>query len=278
MIFNGNPLVKGCCLIAASALSVTTLHAGYVYDLTEKEFDNGEVAETSSSEILVDGSKIKVTGYSGGSSEVIFDAKEKEMLIVDHDQKSYTRLDQETIEAMAGQISDAMAKMEEQMANMPPAQRKMMEKMMKGRMPQAAEKEPEPTLQRTGETKEVAGYEAEKVELTSPNGKVRELWVAPWSELEGSEGVAEAFQGMSQLFDGVIEAFSQGPMAGLGQRLQSAWLEEVYSLDGFPVMVRELGESGELLKETLLADIEQRDIPASAFDAPKGYKRQKISQ
>src|SRR5690606_1935590 len=128
-------------------------------------------------------------------------------IILDHKRKSYTLLDKETVDEMAAQIQGAMAQMEEQLANMPPAQRKMMEGMMKNRMPQLGGEKLELIVKRTGDEDTIAGYEAERVDVSTSEGKQRELWVAPWSELEGSKEIAGSFTGMATMFESMMSAF-----------------------------------------------------------------------
>ena len=54
-------------------------------------------------------------------------------LMINHDDKTYTVIDEATLEQIGSRMSAAMTKMEAQLAQMPPEQRAMMEKMMQGR-------------------------------------------------------------------------------------------------------------------------------------------------
>ena len=60
------------------------------------------------------------------------------MVMLDKAKNKYQEIDEQTMDQMAHQMSGAMAQMDAAMKNMPPEQRAMMEKMMKGKMPQAA--------------------------------------------------------------------------------------------------------------------------------------------
>ena len=274
MIMNGLPRFSGRGLLAASMLLlVSQAFGGYVYEFSQ----SGKGEKEGAAKIFVDGSKIKVAGFDEGAGEVIFDGKSQEMTIVNHKERSFMQLDRKTIEQLSAKIGDAMAQMEAQLAQMPPAQREMMERMMKDKMPTQAQAAPEPSILRTGVSDTVAGYKAEKIELAMPGGEKHELWVAPWKELKGSEGIADAFNGMSQLFDKMLSAFSQGPMGGMmSERMSSGWLDQLHALGGFPVMTRELNRAGKVVSETALQGIEEQDLAAADFKAPKGYKRQKI--
>lgn len=270
---NRSCLLKlGRGVLLASVVFVSNAFAGYVYDLSQKEA-NGEDTNTK---ILVDGSKIKMLGFDA-SNEVIFDGSSQALILVDHGKKSYLQMDKESIAELTAKLEEAMAEMERQLESVPPAQRKMMERMMKGKMPQVDQPKIETTVKRTGETDTVAGYEAEKVEVSISDGTSQELWVVPWSEIGGAEGIADAFTGMSSLFDDLMGALSQGPMSGFaGGKSNSGWLEKLKSLEGFPVMAKAYDEAGKLVSETMLSNLEEKDIAAAEFKAPKGYKKQKL--
>ncbi|MDQ8201748.1 DUF4412 domain-containing protein [Pelagicoccus sp. SDUM812003] len=264
----------GRSVLLASVFLVSNAFAGHVYNLTHSDSEGGGEAESAT--ILVDGAKVKMSGLDE-DSEVIFDGSSNTLIMVNHAEKSYLKMDKESIEELSAKLSQAMEEMERQLANVPPAQRKMMERMMKGKMPAMDEPEIETTVNRTGETDTVAGYEAEKVEVSSTDGSSQELWVVPWSKLGGAEDISQAFTGMSSLFDDLMGALSQGPMAGfVDGKLKSGWLGKLQSLEGFPVMAKVYDQAGELVSETLLSDIEERAIAGSEFKAPKGYKMQKM--
>lgn len=266
-------------MLAASLFLVTNAFAGYVYELSQTDAEDGtsSKSESGSTKFMVDGSKIKMSGFGDGGSEMIYNGDRQEMLIVNHDRKSYFQLDKKSVEEMAAKVNDAMAQMEAQLAKMPPAQRQMMENMMKDKMPAAVSEKPELTVSRTGKTDTVAGYEAERIDVMSPDGKQRELWVASWSDLKGSKQIAEAFKGMSQLFSGMMNAFSEGPLGRFAQvQTQNDWMEQMHQLNGFPVMTREFDKAGKLISETALSNVEETDIADSEFAPPKGYKRQKM--
>ena len=65
---------------------------------------------------------------------VIFDGARQVLTMIDPQKKSYTEMTKEDVEKLGAQMSDAMAKMQKQLTNMPPEQRAKMEAMMKGRM------------------------------------------------------------------------------------------------------------------------------------------------
>lgn len=266
----------GLYFVLASLFAGSNGFAGFVYELSQTDYKGRKGSEETKISILVDGARMKMSGM-GESGEMVFDGGSKSLMILDHSRKSYFQMDQESMAEMVGKLNAAMAEMEEQLASLPPAQRAMMEKMMKGKMPSVGQARPVSTVVRTGEMDTVSGNKAEKVEVKSSDGTSQELWVAAWSDLKGSDEVMDAFTGMSSLINEMLGAFSQGPMAGMfSQRMQSGWMSDLKELEGFPVVSKSFDDAGKLISETVLSNIEEQEIPASEFQAPKGYKKQKI--
>lgn len=257
-------------LVAASVLLFAT-HAfgGYVYELAPSES-----SDAPGSRIMVEGSKLKMALGGSRESDIVYDGAAKELLIIDHKRKSYVGLGKEQIDKLSQKLTDAMAQMEQQLANVPPAQRKMMENMMKDRMPQLAE-QVEVLVSRTGETETIAGYNAEKVEVKTGDTR-QELWVVDWADLEGSEQISAGMEGMSELFSGLMSTLSQSPMGNMFEGQQANLFGQFKEIGGFPVRTREYDASGKLVSELALKGIESVSIDASEFRAPKGYKRQKM--
>ena len=90
-------------------------------------------------ETAVEGRLLKMgvpAGGRGGDGEMIYRGDRRELVWGDHDKKSYFVIDEETMKAFAAQINEAMEMMEQALANVPEAQRPMIEEMMKKKMPQ----------------------------------------------------------------------------------------------------------------------------------------------
>jgi len=265
------------CVFAGAFLLSAVASAGYVY--TMHEGASGEEGAGASVRILADGGKVKFSNLGDVSADMVYDAKRNAMTMIDHREKRYMEIDQATVRRISEQIKRAMEQYEQALASAPPAQREMMERMMKERMPQlgAAERVEEVEVRETDETKEVGGYEARLFEVAEDGRKARELWVAPWSSVPGSEDVAEAFEGMSSLFGEMVRSFSEGPLGGLFARgMESSWLAELKSVAGFPVLTREFDGAGQLVSETKLGAVEQREFDGSEFEPPEGYRRQNL--
>jgi len=77
--------------------------------------------------------RAEVTGPTGEVQAVIFDGAKQTMWILNLDKKTYSEITKADMDQVAGQMSAAMAQMQEMMRGMPPEQRAQMEAMMRGR-------------------------------------------------------------------------------------------------------------------------------------------------
>ena len=253
------------------------LLAGVVYEI---EVTDHQQSPPSSESIhtWVEGSdlKMEVAAKSrDGQGEMIFRGESREMVVVDHEKRSYFVMGEEQIRQLAGQVSAAMQQMEEALKNMPEEQRAMMEKMMKERMPQPEAERPQTEIRKTSERADKNGYPCVKYEVLRGGSKIRELWVTDWSNVEGGGEVVDAFEDMSSFFREMLDAMPE--MGGRGPAFDDSAFADMKELGGFPVVTRELGADGSLESETVLRGAKRRDLDPEAFEPPSGYKRQEMS-
>jgi len=259
-------------------IATATIHAGVIYEMTYTDYTDGVAGEPQFSNIAIEGNNLKVSLPENGSEkpgEMIYRGDLGEMVMIDHQRQQYFILDRATIEKISAQMKQAMAMFE----NMPPAQREMMEKMMKGRMPQMATTEKKKVeVRKTGERKKVNGYSTVKYEVTEDDIKAREHWVADWSDIEGSEEAFKAFKGMSSFFSEIMDTLSSGPMGGMIQdKFDSNWIGQLQNLDGFPAVTRTFSSDGKLKNESALQSGKKTDLNDSDFQAPEDYKQQTMN-
>ncbi len=251
------------------------LFAGVVFEV-ETTDHSSQTPKAESWEIAAEGKNLKMevrAGEEGPDDTAIFRGDRREMVVVDHSEKSYMVMDKEMISSVGTQVSSAMAQVQEALKNVPEDQRAMVEKMMKERMPSGMDQKPErpkAQVKKTGERAEMQGYPCVRYDVLYDGAKLRELWVTDWSNIEGGQGAAQAFQDLGAFFEEMMDAF--GGMGG-GLPLDSGgnFFESLKDLDGFPVVVREF-EGEELESESLLKSATMRDLDPDAFEPPKGYR------
>ncbi len=211
------------------------------------------------------------------------------MLGIDHNAKTYTIMDKETLKAMGdmmggggggggGEGGDNAAGIEamlqEALKDVPAEERAEIEKMMRQQMGAAAPKNqsqapkiPATEYRKTKERGEQHGYDTVKYEEVQDGVVLSEMWVTDWDEVAGGEDTREAFKAMAVFWQ---EAFGNiAMMAGENP------IEVFEKINGFPVVDRELAD-GKTTSETVLKSAEEADIDSTIFQPPAGYTREKM--
>ena len=256
------------------------LLAGVVYEI--EVTDHGQSPPKSESiEAAVEGRHLKMGIASrgrGAQGEMIFRGDRREMVVVDHENQTYTVVDEAAIGQLAGQVNQAMDQMQEALKNVPEDKRAMIEQMMKQKMPgaQAAPERPRSELRKTSERADKNGYPCVKYEVLRGGRKVRELWVTDWSNVEGGSDVVGAFEDMADFFREMLDAIPQMGAGGPGPGFEDPAFEHMKEIGGFPVVTREFDDDGSLEGETALRSARRQTLDPDAFEPPSGYKRQEM--
>ena len=270
--------MKRTLLVLPCALLATTSFAGVVYEIENRQMST-ETVQTSA--ISVEGPNLKMLMDSGDGQdegEMIFRGENREMIVVNHKERTYMVLDEDTMNQLAEQMkqaSAALAEMEKALANMPESQRAQVEKMMRSRLPNMSEPVVPTELRKTGDEDTMKGYPCVRYEILRDGMVIRELWVTDWSNVEGGEDTAAAFQAMADFFRQMIESLPK--FGQMGQASATAAFEHMREINGFPVLTREFADDGSLESIAALTAAEQADLNASDFEPNPKYKRQKIS-
>lgn len=243
---------------------------GYVMELHNK---NVQTQEEWSTFTYVQGQDLLMEmtdGDQAGSMVYLHEAGE---LIVNNDRdRSYIRMDRETIQQMAEQMGAMMQQLETMLENLPEAQREMIRNsgMSIPGMPDMGER-PVIEVRETGQTATHAGYPTTRFDMYVSDRKTQEMWVADWADVDGARDVQTAFMGFADLMSSFLEAMPTG-MFGSSNDFSS--LMDLQR--GVPVVTYELDEDGNRKVETTLRSIEEADVDRSRFGPKDGYREQKI--
>lgn len=266
-------------LLSMALLLVSPLYAGVVYEIETTDHEQSP-PKTESIEAAVEGRHLKMGIASQGKGtqgEMIFRGDRREMVVIDHDNRSYHLIDSKAIEGIAGQLSQAEQMMKEALKNVPEDKRAMIEQMMKQKMPSgaaAAPQRPKSELKKTSERAEKAGYPCVKYEVLHDGRKIRELWVTDWSNVEGGSDVVDSFEDMADFFGELMDSL---PDFGQGGPTGDPVFEHMKEIGGFPVVTLEFdAEDGSLEGESTLRSARRQTIDPDAFEPPSGYKRQEM--
>lgn len=193
---------------------------------------------------------------------VLYDSSSETITAVDAANRSYSVIDEETMQQISKQVSDAMAKMEEQLANVPAEQREAMKKMMGGMM-DMGKKSLETSVERTGRSMSKAGYDCDEVIFSVGTITRTTLCVVEDGELGLDSDDQVALDNMYAAMNRFTETIGKG--IGMSYSLPD--------IGGIPVYSKEDKErTGEILKEAT-----DDDLDSGLFEVPSGFREEKMT-
>lgn len=285
---------KSCqCLTTATvaillAIACSPLFAGVVFQV-ETTYHSGNARGPESAQMSVEEANIKMEILPRGESsagtvkdEMVFRGDRRQMVVVDHREKSYMVMDTAAVERVSGQVQGmqgqmgaAMKEAMKRLEQLDPKQREMMEKMLKERMPGDAAAMPDgiarspSEYRKTSERASKQGYLCVRYDVFRDGEKVREVWVTDWDNVQGGVETLNAFKEMKSFYEELMDSFA-GMTGGFFDPAENP-IESYFKVDGFPVVTRSF-EGGELESETVLESATERDLDPDAFEPPKGYR------
>lgn len=246
--------IKRLIIALALLMLPTSALAGWVF--TEQADDDGEQEK-----IFIQAGKLAV-GQSENAIQTVFDTKSGQLLLINHQSKTYW---QGTPQEMKSGMSSAMdAAIAQQTKDMPPeqaAQYKAMMQAMKEQMtnkPAGQAPRPKVGVAKEGDGGKVAGYDTVKYAISQDGQVVAWYWVAPDLDLSDEFDMAN----MLEMMDG----FNPEPDYSTDPALIAVFEK------GYPLKVVELDQGQENVIEQKAA-VEEKNLPAALFQAPAGYKR-----
>ena len=252
--------MKRIAIIAVGLLTAHTAFAGVYAELV----DHNLTTDTTQPK-----QKIYVQSGNGRFADAgghVTLIKGDTLYMLDDSEKSYVVFDKATMEQLAKNLNEAMVKMKEQMAKLPPEQRAQMEQMMGGAGAMAGGQQWTVDVTDTGKTDKVDGRNCKLWNVTR-NGELDEqICVVPYSALPGKEDFQAVFTKFARAFEEMAKSVPMlsGMMAG-------EFTAQVKA-NGFPVR-RRAYEKGQLINEETLVKVwREETIPASMFEVPPDYK------
>lgn len=204
--------------------------------------------------------RMDVSG-KGGQQAMIYDSDRSEFIVIMPKEKQYLVMTEKDMQAIGDLRNQMMQQMEAQLADVPPAQREQMRKMMmgmmKGKMGKAAKSEPMVHYVETDETGKAMGHSC-RIYETRINGSyhgdvcltpIKELGI-PAKEYANYAHMLKFMQKMTQ-----AAGVNSGVVAGMPENAMPLWYEE--------------GNTRHVLKS-----ISHTPLDKALFSPPAGYKRQ----
>lgn len=274
------------CSVVAGMLSALLLSpvAMAGVELQARTVHYGEQAPRIESTITraLDGSlRIDVSPAAGSSSaepgdseprlSTIFRGAFGDFLIVDHSEKAFTLLDESAIEDIEARLQFTMLQLDRKMAELPPEQRRRMRDALASQAPEA-----EAELVETQRRRQVSGLECQLFEFRRGDELVREVWVAPWDEVDGGDELRRSLEKLQVFSSRLEQAFASVRSEALGgvQVFEAGDnpFQDFERLGGLPVKTVEY-EGGQKSFETEVEKIEQRQLSPRDFLPPESYRQ-----
>jgi hypothetical protein len=203
--------------------------------------------------------RVRIQSSNAQGSLLIYRGDKGLLWIVNEKEKTYSEMTRQDIENMAKKMNDAMKKMQEQMASLPPDQRAMMEKMM-GSMPGMGGPK-QIRFKKIGAGK-VGAWACDKYEVVGDGKKMLEACQAAPKTLGIDEAEVNAMRDLAKPF----EQFARN-MEGLAPLLMQD------APTGFPVRTVSF-QDGKAVSESVVKEAKNSALAASLFEIPKGLTKQ----
>jgi len=254
-------LSAGLSFVAAVGLLCGSLEAADGVLIVEKT-TAGATVQTH--QIQIERNRMRAEIGGDVKRVVIFDGAKQVLWMLDVDKKSYNEMTKADVDSLGGQMQDALAMVQAQLANRPPAQRAQIEAMMKGRGIPGTGAPVQKTEYRKAGTGQVGKWTCDKYEGFQNNQKMAELCTVDPSVL----GFAMAdFDVSRQLGD-----FFKKLMPQNADQLFSIGKAEDQGFSGIPV--RRIFTAAGRETTTELTDVTRQTFPDATFAVPAGFTKE----
>ena len=249
-------------------------YADVVFEMQQKELNPESVGQIKGK---VKDNNLRMDFYENGTKlegSMVFRGDKNEIIMINHDDKSYIIMDEAAMNSIAKQLKQAMGQMEAAMKDMPPDQREKMQEMMKQKMPGAGGGPyVEPVLKKAGEGK-VSGVSCEKYDVYKGDEKVRQHCVANWNSIEGGQEMMTVMLRMADFMDQMTKSFSKaGSLVGDQVQFEKNVFNQLRQLNGFPVETIEYDDGKEEAESTFQSS-QKSAVDAADMEPPAGYTKQ----
>jgi Domain of unknown function (DUF4412) len=183
--------------------------------------------------------------------------------LIDEDKKTYNEMTKADVDRLGGQVQDAMAMVQAQLANMPPAQRAQIEAMMKGRGMTLAAPVQKTEYRRAG-TDTVGKWACDKYEGFQNNQKTSEVCAVDPAAIGFSPADFEVSRQLGEFFRKL--------MPQNADQLFTFGKAEEQGFNGIPVRRKTTVAGRETTVE--LTDFSRQTFPDSTFAVPSGFQKQ----
>ncbi len=262
-IFLSRQTLYAVAIAATALLFPSVLGAGVVITGEQKPGDGGPATRSS---VAVSDGKARIESVANGQEITMIYRSDKDLFwFVDNSARTYREMTRTELSKMMKQVESAIRKMKEQLASLPPEQRKAMEKMMENQLAAFAGEDTPSAISyvKIGDGGIVNGWSTVKYEGRLDDTKVSEVWAAPASEARVSLVEMKTMEDMMGFFREIAGKFGADSLTVPGPN---------GDLDGLPVRFVMFSNDRTASIYTVTS-IEQKNLPASDFEIPAGYEK-----
>jgi Domain of unknown function (DUF4412) len=199
---------------------------------------------------------------------IIFRGDRKLYWVIDNREGTYTEITREDLKKLQGRMDEAKKTYEEQMKKMTPEQRKMVEAMMKDRMPVQP---PRTVYRKTASGVKVNRWVCDRYDGVQEGEKKEEVWTADPKQLEVRP---EEFR----VFDDIRDFSEEFSKQGLRfYRMETAGGKKESGYAGVPVRIIRYSR-GKPLERMELTEVRRKDAAPSLFELPGGLKKKELGR
>ena len=215
--------------------------------------------EETTQRVYYKNGKMKIEDQDNG--EIVIIRLDKEVTwMINKEKGIYTEMRMDEMRAQMAKADEAMQKMQEQFKNMPPEQRKMMEKMMGDKLKSMGSGDGlKISVKKTDERKKINGFNCFKVIYYAGDQPVMDIWMTDKYQLG-----AEFAKTYAQL--------------GL---LKGDLSEATQNMKGFPIRSEtqmDVGMGKKVESTTNVTKIVPTSVSDSEFELPKGLKKREMDK
>ena len=201
-------------------------------------------------------------------ANMLFKEGKKELVVIDHESRSYMVMDEETAKkleqqlgAVQEQMNAMMQQMQQQMQNMSEEERAQLQQMLGGRMPMGEPKQIKTTVQEQGEDT-VAGVTCTKMMVLVNDKPSGDVCVATAGVLGIDTNDYNSMVSATDAVRDFVERVS-------GRHDNDAVTMNLRAMKGIPIRMRDLLD-GDV---TILDSRSSADLDAKLFTIPAGYQK-----
>jgi len=253
--------MAGMAFVAVISLFTASLDAADGVLIAQKT-TSGDSTQTS--QVQIDRNRMRAEIGGANRRVVIFDGTRQLLWLIDEDKKTYNELTKADVDRLGGQVQDAMAMVQAQLANMPPAQRAQLEALMKGRG-MAALTAQKTEYRKTG-TDKVGKWTCDKYDGFQNNQKTAEVCAVDPAAIGFSPADFEVSRQLGEFFRKL--------MPQNADQLFTFGKAEEQGFSGLPVRRKTTVAGKESTVE--LTDVTRQTFPDSIFTVPSGFQKQEF--